>query len=162
MRLLSRSADETLKIAEALGRNLVSGDTVLLYGELGAGKSVFARGCARGLGVRQAMASPSFTLMQPYRGDREEVYHFDLYRLSGPDELYFSGLEEHIGGEGVALIEWPQMGDVKPEKRISVEITRGSDDSARVIDLELFGMDDRAEAIYSALSPFETDTEKQA
>ena len=116
MRLLSQSAEDTAAIAAILGKELVSGDTVLLYGDLGAGKSVFARGCAGGLGVHQTMASPSFTLMQPYRGDREEVYHFDLYRLSSPDELYFSGLEEHIGGEGVALIEWPQMGDVEGER----------------------------------------------
>lgn len=162
MRLLSQSAEDTAAIAAILGKKLVSGDTVLLYGDLGAGKSVFARGCAGGLGVHQTMASPSFTLMQPYRGDREEVYHFDLYRLSSPDELYFSGLEEHIGGEGVALIEWPQMGDVEPDRRVSVVISRGRNEQERVIDLMLHGMEDRAEAIYRALSPFETDTEKQA
>ena len=151
MKFLSRSADQTHKLGYALGSALKSGDSVLLYGDLGAGKSVFARGCAKALGVQREMASPTFTLMQPYEGDGLTVYHFDLYRLSDPDELYFSGLEEHIGSDGVALIEWPQQGEVSPEPRAEVELRRAEDFDSRTIEITLIGMNDRADAIRRAL-----------
>ena len=157
MILLSRDEKVTVQIAEALGQYLLPGDTVLLYGELGAGKSVFARGCARALGVKGEMASPSFTLMQNYRGDRYSVNHFDLYRLSSPDELYYSGLEEQIGGDAVSLIEWPQQADVCPDRRIEVDIERGTDFESRRIELNLIGMDERKEEIFKALKRFEAE-----
>ena len=156
MRYVSRSAEETAEIARTLGLFLRAGDSVLLYGELGAGKSVFARGAARALGVRSEMASPSFTLMQSYPGESCEVRHFDLYRLSGADELYFSGLEEQLSGEGaVSLIEWPQQADVCPVRRVEVDIGRGKAFDERIIDIALFGMDGREDEIARALKRFE-------
>lgn len=154
---LSRSEKETALIAQTLGEKLKKGDTVLLYGELGAGKSVFARGCARALGVTGDMASPSFTLMQSYRGDACSVNHFDLYRLSGPDELYYAGLEEQIGADAVSLIEWPQQADVCPDRRVEVDIERADAYEARRIEINLFGMEDRAEEIYGALMRFKAE-----
>ena len=79
---VTHGGEDTFAFGQALGAFLKKGDTVLLYGDLGAGKSVLARGIADALGVSGEMASPTFTLMQPYNGKKEKVYHFDLYRLS--------------------------------------------------------------------------------
>ena len=86
LRLKTRSQDDTFALGRALGAFLRPGDSLLLSGDLGTGKSVLARGAARSLGVEGPMPSPSFTIMFPYEG-RVPVYHFDLYRLSGPDEF---------------------------------------------------------------------------
>ena len=104
MKYITRSEGDTLRFAGKLSEMLAAGDSVLLHGDLGAGKSVFARGVARALGITGAMPSPTFTLLIPYQG-REKLYHFDLYRLNDPDEFYAAGLDEFIGGDGVALIE---------------------------------------------------------
>jgi len=148
------SEADTFAFGRALGACLEVGDTVLLYGDLGSGKSVLARGCARGQGVMESMASPTFTLMQPYRGTKNTVYHYDLYRLSGADELFYSGLEEHIGTDGIALIEWPQQGDVCPEVRAEIDFVRGEGPDERLIELQLIGFGGREQAIYEALSPW--------
>lgn len=148
---ITRSADETAHLGQVLGRFLRAGDTVLLYGDLGSGKSVFARGCAAALGVCRDMASPTFTLMQPYDGTDVPVYHFDLYRLADADELYFSGLEEHIGTDGVALIEWPQQADVCPDVRVEVDFEQGDTPEERRLEIAVIGMDERKERIEQAL-----------
>lgn len=150
-------ADDTFRFGRALGTCLQRGDTVLLYGDLGAGKSVIARGAANALGVTEAMASPTFTIMQPYRGEKTNVYHFDLYRLSGPDELFQTGLTDNLGGDGVSLVEWPQQADVEPDVRVEIDIERAEDVGERKIDVGLFGMDERAENIRAALKNWEAD-----
>lgn len=153
----TRNSDETFLFASALGQHLLPGDTVLLYGDLGAGKSVFARGCARALGVRDEMASPTFNLMQPYKGkDNINVYHFDLYRIQDEDEFFASGLQDHIGTDGVSLIEWPQQADVCPERRIEIDILRAEDFDGRDIDINIFGMDDRKDKILMSLCRWES------
>ena len=153
----TRNSDETFLFASALGQHLLPGDTVLLYGDLGAGKSVFARGCARALGVRDEMASPTFTLMQPYKGkDNINVYHFDLYRIQDEDEFFASGLQDHIGTDGVSLIEWPQQADVCPERRIEIDSLRAEDFDGRDIDINIFGMDDRKDKILMSLCQWES------
>lgn len=136
---LTHSESETFEFGRALGSCLKAGDCVLLTGDLGAGKSVLARGVAASHGVTCAMPSPTFVLMIPYEGD-VKVYHFDLYRLSDPDEFYQAGLEEFIGGDGIALIEWPQMADLFPAGAISVEVLRGEGDDDRHINIT--GLDD--------------------
>ena len=152
---VTHSGEDTFEFGRALGACLQAGDTVLLYGELGAGKSVLARGCANALGVTEAMASPTFTLMQPYRGDKGNVYHFDLYRLSGADELFASGLEDLLGGDGVSLVEWPQQADVCPEVRVEIDIERADAFEDRRLDVALFGMEKRADAVFSAIRKWE-------
>ena len=127
---------DTMNFASRLSAMLRAGDTVLLTGDLGAGKSVLARGVARGFGVEGPMPSPTFTLMIPYVGrDGAKVYHYDLYRLSDPDEYYAAGLDEFIGGDGVALVEWPQMAELEPEPALRIDIRRGADDETRVIEI---------------------------
>lgn len=106
-----RSAGEaqTLELGIQLGRLLQQSALILLQGDLGAGKSVLARGIARGLGVdpQVPITSPTFTLMNHYPA-RLELYHFDLYRLAGPDELQEIGFDEFAYGHGVSLVEWPE------------------------------------------------------
>lgn len=142
MKYITRSEGDTLRFAGKLSEMLAAGDCVLLHGDLGAGKSVFARGVARALGVTGAMPSPTFTLLIPYQG-RVKLYHFDLYRLNDPDEFYAAGLDEFIGGDGVALIEWPEMADIDPRPALHVTIRRsaGGDENMREIEIEAVGRD---------------------
>ncbi|NLG24431.1 MAG: tRNA (adenosine(37)-N6)-threonylcarbamoyltransferase complex ATPase subunit type 1 TsaE [Clostridiales bacterium] len=154
-RYQTHSSDDTAALGRALGALLLPGDAVLIRGELGAGKSVLARGVAAGLGVSGAMPSPTFTLMRPYAG-RVPVYHFDLYRLSGPDEFYGAGLSDFIGGDGVALVEWPDVAELQPPARVEVSIAAGGGDDDRALALCCMGLDAaRADAIAGALSRWE-------
>ena len=142
----TRSEADTMRFAAALAEMLDAGDALLLEGDLGAGKSVVARGVARALGVAGAMPSPTFTLLIPYEG-KKKLYHFDLYRLADPDEFYAAGLDEFVGGDGIAVVEWPQMADLSPERSIRLRIARGESDDERVIELEnraVAGFDARA------------------
>lgn len=101
------SVEETINIAADLGRNAVRGDIFTISGELGAGKTVFARGIAAGMGIDDDITSPTFSLMEVHEG-RVPLYHFDLYRLESPSELDELGFEEYWEGDGVSVIEWPE------------------------------------------------------
>ena len=140
MTYLTKSESDTLAFAARLAPMLSAGDAVLLTGDLGAGKSVLARGIARGMGIQGPMPSPTFTLMVPYAAGAKKLYHFDLYRLADPDEYYAAGLDEFVGGDGVAVVEWPQMAelDVAPALRIALE--RGAADDERRISIENDGV----------------------
>ena len=141
MHYVTRSEADTLRFAQQLAPMLAPGDAVLLYGDLGAGKSVLARGIARGLGVEGPMPSPTFTLLMPYEGkDGAKVYHFDLYRISDPDEYFAAGLDEFIGGDGVAIVEWPQMADIEPEPALEIHLERGGDADTRIIEIDNYGV----------------------
>ena len=105
--MISNSAEETRRLGALLAEELLPGDVILLEGPLGAGKSELARGVARGLGVRETVTSPSFTILNVYTSGRIPLYHFDWYRLESPEELYELGMEEYLGGGGIALVEWP-------------------------------------------------------
>ena len=136
MTFLTRSEADTLSFARRLSPMLVPGDTVLLYGDLGAGKSVMARGIARGMGVEGPMPSPTFTLMIPYEAAGGRLYHFDLYRLSDPDEYYAAGLDEFVGGDGIAVVEWPQMAEIQPTPALEIDLFRCADEQARLIEIQ--------------------------
>ncbi|SDZ91687.1 tRNA threonylcarbamoyladenosine biosynthesis protein TsaE [Desulfuromusa kysingii] len=128
MRSLSVVSDgesQTLKLGETLGRRLQKPTLILLQGDLGTGKSVFARGVARGLGVDPEIpiTSPTFTLMNHYQA-RLDLYHFDLYRLSDPDELIELGFDEYAYGTGVALVEWPEKLNDAEIPGLWVQLTR--------------------------------------
>ena len=136
---ITHSEKETLRFSAALADMLNAGDTVLLTGDLGTGKSVIARGIARAMGVTGAMPSPTFTILIPYKGNKK-VYHFDLYRLADPDEFYAAGLDEFVGGDGVALIEWPQMAELEPRPALKLTLSRGDSDDVRIIQIENAGV----------------------
>ena len=121
--MITRSAEETRAIGRRLADQLRPGDTVVLRGDLGAGKSEFARGVARGLGVAGPVPSPSFTILNCYDEGRVPLYHFDWYRIADPEEIREMGLDEMIGADGVALIEWSERApDAVPERALVVEI----------------------------------------
>lgn len=120
-RFCTASEEETLLAAEKFASHLKEGDIVLLKGDLGAGKTVFARGVARALGIDAPVKSPTFTIVREYRG-RCKLNHFDLYRITDPDELYEIGWEEYLS-EGICVIEWPQIAEaLLPEEVITVDI----------------------------------------
>jgi tRNA threonylcarbamoyladenosine biosynthesis protein TsaE len=125
---------------------------ILLQGDLGAGKTVFARGIARGLGVdpQIPITSPTFTLMNHYQA-RLDLYHFDLYRLSDPDELIELGFDEYAYGSGVALVEWPEKLNNLETPGLWVTITR-IDAERREIVFNLQG--DKNEELIDALHEF--------
>ena len=119
------SPEETLLVAEHLGRLLQPGDVVALVGELGSGKTLFAQGLAHGLDVPDSFAitSPTFTLVNEYPG-RLPFYHLDLYRMSGPAQCVELGLDELLYGQGAAAIEWAErLGAYLPEERLEVQLT---------------------------------------
>ena len=125
----THSEKDTLAFASRLAPMLEAGDTVLLEGGLGAGKS-----------VEGPMPSPTFTLMIPYEAGGRRLYHFDLYRLSDPDEYYAAGLDEFVGGDGVAVVEWPGMAELDPSPALHIRLERGAGEETRVIEIENRGV----------------------
>jgi tRNA threonylcarbamoyladenosine biosynthesis protein TsaE len=114
--------EETVAAGEGFGRTLAAGAVVLLYGQLGAGKTAFVRGLARGIGAPEdEVSSPTFTLIQEYAGSRLTLYHVDLYRLD-PPEVDDLGLEELVGGDGIVAIEWADRWAGRPDDAIEVTI----------------------------------------
>ena len=121
-RVTTNSESDTSAAGERLAAVLEAGDVVLLFGELGAGKTAFVRGLARGLGaLPDDVSSPTFTLVQEYRGGRLPLFHVDLYRLE-PAEIADLGLDELIDGDGVVAIEWADRWDDRPLDAIEVTI----------------------------------------
>ncbi len=131
-KLESASPDETESIAIELAKEAKAGSIYTLSGDLGAGKTVFARGFARGLGIMSPVTSPTFTLVNEYRKGRLPLYHFDVYRLGEAEELYDTGFEDYLENGGVVLIEWAERIEEllpRPYFYISIEkdLSRGED-----------------------------------
>ncbi len=130
--MISHSEKETEEAGLRLGASLRKGDVVSLTGSLGAGKTVLAKGIARALGIREAIVSPTFTLVQEYEGS-EKLYHLDLYRLSGEDEFESMGGEEFLYPDGITLIEWAEkIGSMLPESAFHVDIIIKEDGSREI------------------------------
>ena len=130
---MTRSPEETERLGEELGRNLGGGEVVLLQGELGAGKTAFVRGLARGLGADpEEVASPTFVLLTAYPG-RLTLYHADLYRLSGGGDDRELGLEELPGPAGVLAVEWAERLSFVPWPRVwRVALEHAGEDARRL------------------------------
>lgn len=126
---LSRSAAETEALGAQLAPELKAGDVVLLDGPLGAGKTCWTRGLARGLGADpEAVLSPTFSLVRELGGGRLDLHHVDLYRLDGPQEMDALGLDELFNGDGVCVVEWPErLGPLAPRGawRVSLSLAPG-------------------------------------
>jgi tRNA threonylcarbamoyladenosine biosynthesis protein TsaE len=125
------SEEETAAAGEQLASRLGAGDVVLLYGDLGAGKTAFVRGLARGLGASESeVSSPTFTLIQQYAG-RVRLYHVDLYRLE-PKEVEELGLEELVSADGIVAIEWAERWHGRPDDAIEVRLEHAGEDERRI------------------------------
>jgi len=140
MKIISNSFNDTLKLGGELASKLKGGDVVLLAGEMGVGKSVFARGVIKGLGIEDDVLSPTFTLMNNYNishdGKLIDVCHIDAYRIKTLDEAYMAGLGDCIGDSNtICLMEWHKnLGNMVDEKKsIVIEIKRTNDDNKREI-----------------------------
>lgn len=132
MMAITQSAAETRALGMRLAEKLKAGDVVLLEGELGAGKSELARGVAKGLGVTETVTSPSFTILNVYESGMIPLYHFDWYRLESEEELYELGMDEYLGGDGIALVEWPcRCPDAVPADCLWIRITAEGDQTRR-------------------------------
>lgn len=129
------SAEETMAFGELLSERLLAGDVITLEGDLGAGKTTFTKGLAKGLGISEMVNSPTFTIIKEYLG-RLPLYHMDVYRISGQEDL---GFEEYLDGDGVTVIEWPSViKDQLPDTLLKVMI-RSTESNSREITLEPIG-----------------------
>lgn len=128
-------AAATVTVAAALAKLARRGDVFCLIGDLGAGKTTFARGFLRALGIEEEIPSPTFNLLLTYDTAPGTVWHFDLYRLSSPDEVIELGLEDAFA-DGICLIEWPdRLGPWLPEARIEIHLTDSDDGDGRWLEL---------------------------
>ena len=153
MKLRTESSDQTRAVAAALGELLVAGDLVLLVGDLGAGKTAFVQGLARGLEVEEPVTSPTFTIVQEYAG-RLPLTHVDVYRLERVQDLYDLGLEER-GDRGVTVVEWGDLVEqAVPAEHLVIRIEPGAADTERVLELSCHGprWRGRQDALERALS----------
>jgi tRNA threonylcarbamoyladenosine biosynthesis protein TsaE len=129
----THSAKETRELGACLAETLKAGDVILLEGPLGAGKSELARGIAQGLGIRETVTSPSFTILNVYTSGRLPLYHFDWYRLESAEELYELGMDEYLGGDGIALVEWPgRCPDAVPVDCLRIRIGVEGENARRI------------------------------
>ena len=117
------SSEETFKLGESLGRKAGPGQIYTLIGDLGTGKTVFTQGFANGMGVKEYVNSPTFTILKVYDDGRLPLYHFDVYRIEEPGEMEEIGYEDYFFGDGVTLIEWADIiGELIPEDAVRIEI----------------------------------------
>lgn len=105
----TNTPEETFQIGKELGEKAQAGTIICLNGDLGVGKTVFTQGFAKGLGIEEPVNSPTFTIIQIYDEGRLPLYHFDVYRIGDPEEMYEIGFEDYFFGEGVCLIEWSTL-----------------------------------------------------
>ena len=137
MEYISNSAQETEALGERLAARLRPGDVIAYTGDLGAGKTAFTRGLARGLGVADRVTSPTFTIVNEFEGGRLPLFHFDLYRMDSPEELFDIGWEDYLARGGVCAVEWSEnVSDALEPDTIRVDIRRGETENQRVITLE--------------------------
>ena len=132
MKIESYSAKDTFDAGYNLGSQATKGQVYCLMGDMGAGKTVFSQGFAKGLGVDEHVNSPTFTIIQEYEGKNMPFYHFDVYRIADLQEMDEIGYEDYFYGEGVCMIEWSDLiEEILPENRINIlikkDLTKGYD-----------------------------------
>lgn len=135
---ITHSEAETKELAKTLAESLQKGQILCLDGEMGVGKTIFAKGLCEALGVTEHVSSPTFTLVNEYEGRNCPVYHFDLYRIEEPEELFAIGFEEFIDGRAIVLIEWPERaGELLPDGRMEILLERAGEEDRKITVKEL-------------------------
>ena len=136
MERVTNSPEETEALGADLAGRLEPGTVIAFTGDLGAGKTAFVRGLARGLGVRERVTSPTFTIVNEYEGGRLPLFHFDMYRLGSADELFDIGWEDYLARGGVCAVEWSEnVSDALDNDCLRVDIRRGENDDQRIITI---------------------------
>lgn len=137
MQYVTNCEEETEDLGVRLAGQLGPGAVIAFTGDLGAGKTAFTRGLARGLGIKDRVTSPTFTVVNEYEGGRLPLFHFDMYRISSSDELFDIGWEDYLVRGGVCAVEWSEnVSDALEEGAVSVKICRGTSERQRVITIE--------------------------
>lgn len=132
MEFITHSPEETEKIGEALAKSLQPGTILAYRGDLGAGKTAFTRGLARGLGCKETVTSPTYTIVNEYLGGRLPLFHFDMYRLASSDDLWDIGWEDYLDREGVCAVEWSENVQDAMEDAITVTIEKLGETTRRI------------------------------
>lgn len=133
MRYVTNSPEETEALGCQLAKSLKAGDIIAFSGDLGAGKTAFTRGLAKGLGICEAVTSPTYTIVNEYEHGRLPLFHFDMYRLSSSDELFEIGWEDYLARGGVCAVEWSErVSDVMTDA-VTVQITRLGDTQREIV-----------------------------
>ena len=145
MEFITNSPVETEKVGEALGRVLKPGTILAYEGDLGAGKTAFTRGLARGLGAAEQVTSPTYTIVNEYISGRMPLFHFDMYRLASSDDLWDIGWEDYLERGGVCAVEWSENVADAMEGAITVCIQKCGEESRKItitggVDLEDFSI----------------------
>jgi len=139
MEYVTNGEGETEELGRRLGQALEPGAVIAFTGDLGAGKTAFTRGLARGLDIPDRVTSPTFTIVNEYEGGRLPLFHFDMYRLGSSDELFDIGWEDYLGRGGVCAVEWSEnVDDALDEDTIRINICRGDSDDQRRIEISNF------------------------
>ena len=132
MEFLTNSPEETERIGASLGKILPPGTVIAYEGDLGAGKTAFTRGLARGLGYRDPVTSPTYTIVNEYLGGRLPLFHFDMYRLSSSDDLWDIGWEDYLERGGICAVEWSENVADALENAIRIRIEKTGEESRRI------------------------------
>ena len=132
MRYVTHGPEETEALGQRLAACLRPGDVIAYYGDLGAGKTAFTRGLARGLEIREAVTSPTYTIVNEYLSGRMPLFHFDMYRLESSDDLFDIGWEDYLARGGVCAVEWSDTVEDALEDAIKVCIRRLADQEREV------------------------------
>ena len=132
MEFITNSPVETEKVGEALGKVLKPGSILAYEGDLGAGKTAFTRGLARGLGAKEQVTSPTYTIVNEYLSGRMPLFHFDMYRLASSDDLWDIGWEDYLDRNGVCAVEWSENVEEAMEDAMSVTIERLGESDRRI------------------------------
>ena len=132
MEYITYSPEETEKLGAALAQKLNAGTVIAYRGDLGAGKTAFTRGLARGLGYGESVTSPTYTIVNEYLGGRLPLFHFDMYRLGSADDLWDIGWEDYLDRGGICAVEWSENVQEAMEGAISVSIAKLDENTRRI------------------------------
>lgn len=131
--LLMKDESDTREYGLRLGQQLSKGSVVALIGDLGTGKTALTKAVAEGMGIKEMITSPTFTIVMEYRDGRLPLYHFDVYRIGEPEEMYELGYEEYFYGDGVCVVEWADLiEELLPEDCLKIYIEYGAEEGQRI------------------------------